>query len=139
MDLIQYLVFWILTINLWHQIMVITILLYFSELLLNFLLILTSTTFDDDEIINIYCDYSVHLLSLIHLKCFFAWFYTTALSIIVIFQAYGPIYQLNILRDKSTGVSRGCCFITYYKRKDSLAAQNATHNIKILPGVSFIS
>jgi len=42
---------------------------------------------------------------------------------------------LNILRDKSTGVSRGCCFVTYYTRRDALEAQNRLHNIKVLPGV----
>lgn len=29
----------------------------------------------------------------------------------------------------------GCCFITYYTRKSALEAQNALHNMKILPGV----
>lgn len=31
--------------------------------------------------------------------------------------------------------SVGCCFITYYTRKSALEAQNALHNMKILPGV----
>lgn len=30
----------------------------------------------------------------------------------------------------------GCCFITFYTRKSALDAQNALHNMKILPGVS---
>lgn len=29
----------------------------------------------------------------------------------------------------------GCCFVTYYTRKSALDAQNALHNMKILPGV----
>lgn len=29
----------------------------------------------------------------------------------------------------------GCCFVTYYTRKSALEAQNALHNMKILPGV----
>lgn len=29
----------------------------------------------------------------------------------------------------------GCCFVTYYSRKSALEAQNALHNMKILPGV----
>ena len=33
------------------------------------------------------------------------------------FEEFGPVHQLNVLRDKSTGVSRGCCFVTFYKRK----------------------
>ena len=52
-----------------------------------------------------------------------------------IFERYGPIYKLNILRDKHTGESRGCCFITYYTRQDALNAQNALHNLLILPGM----
>lgn len=31
----------------------------------------------------------------------------------------------------------GCCFVTFYTRKAALEAQNALHNIKTLPGVSF--
>ena len=30
----------------------------------------------------------------------------------------------------------GCCFVTFYTRKDSLEAQNKLHNIKTLAGVS---
>lgn len=44
--------------------------------------------------------------------------------------------QLNVLRDKNSGVSRGCCFVTFYKRKHALDAQNALHNVKTMPGVS---
>jgi hypothetical protein len=29
----------------------------------------------------------------------------------------------------------GCCFVTFYKRKDALQAQNDMHNIKTLNGV----
>lgn len=32
----------------------------------------------------------------------------------------------------------GCCFVTYYTRKSALEAQNALHNMKILPGVSAV-
>jgi len=50
------------------------------------------------------------------------------------FSEFGPVHQLNILRDKSTGVSRGCCFVTYFNRRDALEAQNRLHNVKTLPG-----
>ena len=53
------------------------------------------------------------------------------------FEEFGPVYQLNVLRDKSNGVSRGCCFVTFFKRKHALDAQNALHNVKTMPGVSF--
>ncbi|XP_070189157.1 CUGBP Elav-like family member 2 isoform X13 [Littorina saxatilis] len=49
------------------------------------------------------------------------------------FEDYGPVNQLNILRDKNTGQSKGCCFVTFYTRKAALEAQNALHNIKTLP------
>ena len=52
------------------------------------------------------------------------------------FEEFGPVHQLNVLRDKTSGVSRGCCFVTFYKRKHALDAQNALHNIKTMPGVS---
>ncbi|KAI1699051.1 RNA recognition motif domain-containing protein [Ditylenchus destructor] len=50
-----------------------------------------------------------------------------------LFEEYGPVYHLNILRDKATNGSRGCCFVTYFHRKDAIAAQNALHNIRVLP------
>ena len=53
----------------------------------------------------------------------------------ILFETYGRIYKLNILRDKQTGESKGCCFITYYTRKSALNAQNALHNLMILPGM----
>ncbi|XP_022253567.1 CUGBP Elav-like family member 2 isoform X9 [Limulus polyphemus] len=52
-----------------------------------------------------------------------------------IFEEFGAVYQINILRDKITHQSRGCCFVTFYARKAALEAQNALHNIKTLPGM----
>ena len=51
------------------------------------------------------------------------------------FEEFGPVYQLNVLRDKVSGVSRGCCFVTYFKRKHALDAQNCCHNLRTMPGV----
>jgi len=51
------------------------------------------------------------------------------------FEQFGPVHQLNVLRDKATGVSRGCCFVTFYKRKHALDAQNDLHNVKTMPGM----
>ena len=53
-----------------------------------------------------------------------------------IFESFGTIYSLNVLRDREHGVSRGCAFITFHQRQSALDAQSALHNIKILPGVS---
>ncbi|XP_067133650.1 CUGBP Elav-like family member 2 isoform X3 [Centruroides vittatus] len=51
------------------------------------------------------------------------------------FEEFGPVYQINVLRDKMTGQSRGCCFVTFFTRKAALEAQNALHNIKTLSGM----
>ncbi|VDN04390.1 unnamed protein product [Thelazia callipaeda] len=50
-----------------------------------------------------------------------------------LFEQYGSVCHLNVLRDKLTHISRGCCFVTFYKRADAIAAQAALHNIRILP------
>ncbi|UJR26490.1 hypothetical protein I4U23_007817 [Adineta vaga] len=55
----------------------------------------------------------------------------------IFFEQYGRIYKLNILRDKQNGESKGCCFITYYTRKDAIHAQNLLHNLMILPGMHY--
>ncbi|KAL5010209.1 hypothetical protein ScPMuIL_012514 [Solemya velum] len=52
-----------------------------------------------------------------------------------LFEEFGGVFQLNILRDKITGQSKGCCFVTFYTRKAALEAQNALHNIKTMPGM----
>jgi RNA recognition motif-containing protein len=50
------------------------------------------------------------------------------------FEQFGPVFQLNVLRDKQTGESKGCCFVTFYSRKSALEAQNALHNLRTLNG-----
>uniref|UniRef100_A0A671LC98 RRM domain-containing protein n=1 Tax=Sinocyclocheilus anshuiensis TaxID=1608454 RepID=A0A671LC98_9TELE len=54
-----------------------------------------------------------------------------------LFEPYGAVYEINVLRDRSQNPaqSKGCCFVTYYTRKSALEAQNALHNMKILPGM----
>ncbi|XP_045928640.1 CUGBP Elav-like family member 2 isoform X6 [Micropterus dolomieu] len=54
-----------------------------------------------------------------------------------LFEPYGAVYQINILRDRSQNPpqSKGCCFVTFYTRKAALEAQNALHNIKTLTGM----
>ncbi|XP_071630290.1 CUGBP Elav-like family member 1-A isoform X10 [Temnothorax longispinosus] len=53
----------------------------------------------------------------------------------MMFEEYGRVHQINILRDKITGSHRGCCFVTFYTRKAALAAQNALHNVKTFSGM----
>ncbi|XP_043246561.1 CUGBP Elav-like family member 1 isoform X2 [Amphibalanus amphitrite] len=51
------------------------------------------------------------------------------------FEEFGPVHQINVLRDKITGQSKGCCFVTFFTRRAALDAQNELHNIKTLPGM----
>ncbi|CAK5030040.1 unnamed protein product [Meloidogyne enterolobii] len=55
-------------------------------------------------------------------------------KLIEFFTQYGPVFQLNILRDK--GSEESCCFVTFYHRKDAINAQNALHNVHTMPGLS---
>jgi RNA recognition motif-containing protein len=50
------------------------------------------------------------------------------------FEQFGSVFQLNVLRDKQTGESKGCCFVTFYSRRSALDAQNALHNLRTLAG-----
>ncbi|XP_037022125.1 CUGBP Elav-like family member 1 isoform X5 [Artibeus jamaicensis] len=54
-----------------------------------------------------------------------------------LFEQYGAVYEINVLRDRSQNPpqSKGCCFVTFYTRKAALEAQNALHNMKVLPGM----
>ncbi|KRF81917.1 uncharacterized protein Dvir_GJ17715, isoform C [Drosophila virilis] len=51
------------------------------------------------------------------------------------FEEYGPVHSINVLRDKATGISKGCCFVTFYTRRAALKAQDALHNVKTLNGM----
>ncbi|XP_050313643.1 CUGBP Elav-like family member 2 isoform X2 [Anthonomus grandis grandis] len=51
------------------------------------------------------------------------------------FEVYGRVHSINVLRDKATGASKGCCFVTYFTRKAALLAQDALHNVKTLNGM----
>ncbi|EHB17323.1 CUG-BP- and ETR-3-like factor 1 [Heterocephalus glaber] len=54
-----------------------------------------------------------------------------------LFEQYGAVYEINVLRDRSQNPpqSKGCCSVTFYTRKAALEAQNALHNMKVLPGM----
>ncbi|XP_015175338.1 PREDICTED: CUGBP Elav-like family member 1 isoform X9 [Polistes dominula] len=52
-----------------------------------------------------------------------------------LFEEFGRVHQINVLRDKTTGSSKGCCFVTFYTRKAALDAQNALHNVKTFNGM----
>ncbi|KAL1498277.1 hypothetical protein ABEB36_009100 [Hypothenemus hampei] len=51
------------------------------------------------------------------------------------FENYGRVHSINVLRDKANGASKGCCFVTFFTRKAALLAQDALHNVKTLNGM----
>jgi len=53
-----------------------------------------------------------------------------------IFTPFGQIYELSILRDKYTGLHKGCAFLTYARKMAALNAQNNLHEKRILPGMN---
>ena len=50
-----------------------------------------------------------------------------------IFAEFGPIFDLTIIRDKTTGSHRGCAFLTYANKASADAALESLHNKYRLP------
>eukprot|EP00636_Phaeomonas_parva_P011998 CAMPEP_0118876814 /NCGR_PEP_ID=MMETSP1163-20130328/17352_1 /TAXON_ID=124430 /ORGANISM="Phaeomonas parva, Strain CCMP2877" /LENGTH=396 /DNA_ID=CAMNT_0006812455 /DNA_START=10 /DNA_END=1197 /DNA_ORIENTATION=- len=49
-------------------------------------------------------------------------------ELLPMFQDYGDVLHINVLRDKVSGLHRGCCFVTYSTREEAEAAIEALHN-----------
>ena len=50
------------------------------------------------------------------------------------FNSFGPLKDVSVIRDKHTGIHRGCAFVTYWSPVDAEAAREALHDKLIFPG-----
>ena len=49
-------------------------------------------------------------------------------ELLSLFEQFGPVYELNILRNSKTNESKGCCFVRFYTRDAALIAQTNLNN-----------
>eukprot|EP00522_Entomoneis_paludosa_P002528 CAMPEP_0172468190 /NCGR_PEP_ID=MMETSP1065-20121228/60848_1 /TAXON_ID=265537 /ORGANISM="Amphiprora paludosa, Strain CCMP125" /LENGTH=592 /DNA_ID=CAMNT_0013225543 /DNA_START=53 /DNA_END=1831 /DNA_ORIENTATION=- len=50
------------------------------------------------------------------------------------FDTFGPLKDVAIIRDKHTGLHRGCAFVTFWSSADAIRAQQALHDKFSFPG-----
>ncbi|KAG5587611.1 hypothetical protein H5410_048045 [Solanum commersonii] len=60
----------------------------------------------------------------------------TESQLVEMFQEFAIVDEVNIIKDKTTRASRGCCFVICPSREEADKAVNACHNKKTLPGAS---
>ncbi|KAI5425134.1 RNA-binding protein BRN1 isoform X1 [Lathyrus oleraceus] len=57
-------------------------------------------------------------------------------ELLTMFKEFALVEEVNIIKDKATRASRGCCFVICPSRDEADKAVNACHNKKTLPGAS---
>jgi CUG-BP- and ETR3-like factor len=50
------------------------------------------------------------------------------------FNNFGPLKDVTVIRDKHTGIHRGCAFVTYWSAVDAETAREALHDKLVFPG-----
>jgi len=51
-----------------------------------------------------------------------------------LFEPFGEIHSLNLLKDKASGQHKGCAFLTYFDNESAKQAQEELHEKQTLPG-----
>ncbi|KAL9318365.1 hypothetical protein ACSQ67_014882 [Phaseolus vulgaris] len=57
-------------------------------------------------------------------------------EVLAMFKDFALVDEVNVIRDKVSRASRGCCFLICPSREEADKAVNACHNKKTLPGAS---
>ncbi|KAK7277705.1 hypothetical protein RJT34_22720 [Clitoria ternatea] len=57
-------------------------------------------------------------------------------QVLAMLKEFALVEEVNIIRDRATRASRGCCFVICPSREEADKAVNACHNKKTLPGAS---
>ncbi|KAL8028969.1 hypothetical protein ABFS82_14G194600 [Erythranthe guttata] len=60
----------------------------------------------------------------------------TESQLLAMFREFALVDEVNIIKDKATRASRGCCFVICPSREEADKTINACHNKKTLPGAS---
>lgn len=60
----------------------------------------------------------------------------TEAQLMAMFKDFAIVDEVNIIKDKTTRASRGCCFVICPSRQEADKAVTACHNKKTLPGAS---
>ncbi|KAA8549217.1 hypothetical protein F0562_000901 [Nyssa sinensis] len=60
----------------------------------------------------------------------------TEAQLLAMFKEFAIVDEVNIIKDKTTRASRGCCFLICPSRQEADKAVNACHNKRTLPGAS---